>query len=64
LVIDENVVVDNLKEILKQTKQFYEKFYKKQNYLNFSGLMWESLSSDLLIMDINKGKCLSHSDRE
>ena len=28
LVIDENVVVDQ-KEILKQTKQFYEKLYKK-----------------------------------
>jgi hypothetical protein len=29
LVIDEHVVVDDIKEILKQTKQFYEKFYKK-----------------------------------
>ena len=29
LVKDENVAVDDQKEILKQTKQFYEKLYKK-----------------------------------
>ena len=31
LVIDESVVVGDQKEILKQTKQFYEKLYKKQD---------------------------------
>ena len=33
MVIDENVIVDDQKEILKQTKQFYEKLYKKQDCL-------------------------------
>jgi hypothetical protein len=33
LVIDEHIVVDDQKEILKQTKQFYEKLYKKQDCL-------------------------------
>ena len=121
MVIDENVIVYDQKEILKQIKQFYGKLYKKQDCLkkvnlsteipyneipkltenqkqslegeislpeltstlkrmknkraqyqmalpltslNFSGLIWENLSSDLLMVDINKEKCLLQSDRE
>ena len=33
MVIHENVIVDDQKEILKQTKQFDEKLYKKQDCL-------------------------------
>jgi hypothetical protein len=36
----------------------------RADFFKFVGLMWENLSSDLLIMDFNKVKCLSHSDRE
>lgn len=33
LVTDENTVVENQKEILKQSKIFYEKLYKRQECL-------------------------------
>ena len=121
MVIDVNGIVDDQREILKQTKQFYEKLYKKQDCLkrvnlsteipyndipkspenqkqsleeeislpeltstltrmqhnkspgsdgftaDFFKVFWidvGNLSSDLLIMDMNKEQCLSHSDRE
>ena len=47
MVIDENVIVDDQKEILKQTKQFYEKLYKKQDCLKRVNLSTEIPYSDI-----------------
>jgi hypothetical protein len=47
LVINENVVVDDQKKILKQTKQFYEKLYKKQDCLKKVNLSPTSIQKNL-----------------
>ena len=47
MVIDENVIVDDQKEILKQTKQFYEKLYKKQDCLKRVNLSTEIPYNDI-----------------
>ena len=47
LVIDENVTVDDQKEILKQTKQFHEKLYKTQDCLKKVNLSTEIPYNDI-----------------
>lgn len=54
LVIDENVVIDDQKEILKQTKQFYEKLYKKQDCLKKVNLSTEIPYNDIPKLNENK----------
>lgn len=58
LVIDENVVVDDQKEILKQTKQFYEKLYKKQNCLKKVNLSTEIPYNDIPKLTENQKQSL------
>jgi hypothetical protein len=58
LVIDENVVVDDLKEIMKQTKQFYENLYKKQNCLKKVNLSTEIPYNDIPKLTENQKQSL------
>jgi mannosylglycoprotein endo-beta-mannosidase len=58
LVIDENVVVDDQKEILKQTKQFYEKLYKKQDCLKKVNLSTEIPYNDIPKLTENQKQSL------
>ena len=58
MVIDENVVVDELKEILKQAKQFYEKLYKKQNCLKKVNLSTEIPYNDIPKLTENQKQSL------
>ena len=51
LVIDEHVIVDDLKEIMKQ---FYEKFYKKQDCLQKVNLSTEILYNDIPTLTVDK----------
>lgn len=58
MVIDENVVVDDQTEILKQTKQFYEKLYKKQNCLKKVNLSTEIPYNDIPKLTENQKQSL------
>ena len=58
LVIDENVVVDDQKEILKQTKQFYEKLCKKQDCLKKVNLSTEIPYNDIPKLTENQKQSL------
>jgi hypothetical protein len=58
LVIDEHVIVDDIKEILKQTKQFYEKFYKKQDCLKKVNISTEILYNDIPKLTVNQKQSL------
>ena len=51
LVIYEHVIVDDLKEIMKQ---FYEKFYKKQDCLKKVNLSTEILYNDIPKLTVNQ----------
>lgn len=54
LVTDENTVVENQKEILKQSKIFYEKLYKRQGCLKKVNLSKELPSLTSKLNDIEK----------
>ena len=58
MVIDENVVVDDQKEILKQTKQFHEKLYKKQDCLKKVNLSTEIPYNDIPKLTENQKQSL------
>ena len=58
MVIDEIVVVDDQKEILKQTKQFYEKLYKTQDCLKKVNLSTEISYNDIPKLNENQKQSL------
>lgn len=58
MVIHENVIVDDQKEILKQTKQFYEKLYKRQDCLKKVNLSTEIRYNDIPKLTENQKQSL------
>jgi hypothetical protein len=58
MVIDGNVIVDDQTEILKQTKQFYEKLYKKQDCLKRVNRSTEIPYNDIPKLTVNQKQSL------
>jgi hypothetical protein len=58
LVIDENVVVDDQTEILKQAKHFYEKLCKKQDFLKKVNISTEIPYNDMPKLTENQKQSL------